>query len=38
MTHLQIYLGVSPIKSKEQNVIDLTRIETPLGTMFACAS
>jgi AraC family transcriptional regulator of adaptative response/methylated-DNA-[protein]-cysteine methyltransferase len=30
-------LGVSPIKSKKQNVIDLTRIETPLGTMFACA-
>ena len=29
--------GVSPIKSKQQNVIDLTRIETPLGTMFACA-
>ncbi|MCB9247431.1 MAG: bifunctional transcriptional activator/DNA repair protein Ada [Ignavibacteriales bacterium] len=30
-------LGVSPMKSKQQNVIDLTRIETPLGTMFACA-
>lgn len=29
--------GVSPIKSKKQNIIDLTRIETPLGTMFACA-
>ncbi len=29
--------GVSPIKSQKQNVIDLTRIETPLGTMFACA-
>jgi AraC family transcriptional regulator, regulatory protein of adaptative response / methylated-DNA-[protein]-cysteine methyltransferase len=29
--------GVSPVKSKEQNIIDLTRIETPLGTMFVCA-
>lgn len=29
--------GVSPKNSKSQNVIDLKRIETPLGTMFACA-
>jgi len=29
--------GVSPDHSRHQNVIDLTRIETPLGTMFACA-
>ncbi len=29
--------GLSPVKSKEQLVIDLTRIESPLGTMFACA-
>lgn len=30
--------GVSPKKGKEQNIIDLKRIETPLGTMIACAS
>ncbi|MCU7549641.1 methylated-DNA--[protein]-cysteine S-methyltransferase [Chitinophagaceae bacterium LB-8] len=29
--------GVSPKNSKEQNIIDLKRIETPLGTMYACA-
>lgn len=29
--------GVSPTNSKTQNVIDLKRIETPLGTMYACA-
>ncbi len=30
-------LGISPQKSKIQMVIDLKRIETPLGTMYACA-
>lgn len=30
--------GVSPIKGKLQNIIDLKRIETPLGTMIACAT
>jgi len=30
-------LGISPKNSKIQKIIDLTRIETPLGTMFACA-
>ncbi|WP_293156437.1 MULTISPECIES: bifunctional transcriptional activator/DNA repair enzyme AdaA [unclassified Microcoleus] len=30
-------LGVSPSNSKTKQVIDLTRLETPLGTMFACA-
>lgn len=30
--------GVSPKLSKEQTVIDLCRLETPLGTMFACAT
>ncbi|MGH1516402.1 bifunctional transcriptional activator/DNA repair enzyme AdaA [Chryseobacterium sp. JK1] len=30
-------LGVSPKKSKIQMIIDVKRIETPLGTMFACA-
>lgn len=30
--------GVSPAKSKNKNVIDITRIETPLGTMFAAAT
>lgn len=30
--------GVSPQNSKEKTVIDLTRIETPLGTMIACAT
>ena len=29
--------GVSPKNSKAQSVIDLKRIETPLGTMYACA-
>ncbi|MCF0072746.1 methylated-DNA--[protein]-cysteine S-methyltransferase [Dyadobacter sp. CY261] len=29
--------GFSPAKGKSQQVIDLKRIETPLGTMFACA-
>jgi AraC family transcriptional regulator of adaptative response/methylated-DNA-[protein]-cysteine methyltransferase len=29
--------GVSPRESKSQRVIDLKRIETPLGTMYACA-
>ena len=29
--------GVSPSKSKEEKIINITRIETPLGTMFACA-
>ena len=30
--------GVSPKLSKEQSIIDLCRIETPLGTMIACAT
>ncbi|HLP93689.1 MAG TPA: methylated-DNA--[protein]-cysteine S-methyltransferase [Saprospiraceae bacterium] len=29
--------GVSPKKGKQQGVIDLCRLETPLGTMFAAA-
>jgi AraC family transcriptional regulator of adaptative response/methylated-DNA-[protein]-cysteine methyltransferase len=29
--------GVSPKNSKTQRIIDLKRIETPLGTMYACA-
>ncbi|MFB6456748.1 bifunctional transcriptional activator/DNA repair enzyme AdaA [Chitinophaga sp. Hz27] len=29
--------GVSPKKSKAQRVVDLKRLETPLGTMYACA-
>lgn len=29
--------GVSPAKSKAQQIIDLTRIESPLGPMYACA-
>ena len=29
--------GVSPSDSRQQQVIDITRMETPLGTMFACA-
>ena len=29
--------GVSPSNSKNKKVIDMTRLETPLGTMFACA-
>lgn len=29
--------GVSPKNSKSQKIIDLKRIETPLGTMYACA-
>lgn len=30
--------GISPKKSKEQRVIHLKRLETPLGTMIACAT
>lgn len=30
--------GVSPKKGKDKTIIDLTRIETPLGTMIACAT
>lgn len=29
--------GVSPSKSKRQQVIDMTRLDTPLGPMLACA-
>jgi AraC family transcriptional regulator of adaptative response/methylated-DNA-[protein]-cysteine methyltransferase len=30
--------GISPNQSKGQQIIDLCRIETPLGTMIACAN
>jgi len=30
-------VGVSPSKSKENHLINISRIETPLGTMYACA-
>lgn len=30
--------GLAPSKSKHQTIIDLKRIETPLGTMYACAT
>lgn len=30
--------GVSPKKGKEQRIIHLKRLETPLGTMIACAT
>ena len=30
--------GVSPKNSKKQNIIDLKRIETPIGTMYAAAT
>ncbi len=30
--------GVSPKLSRQQSIIDLCRLETPLGTMFACAN
>ncbi|MES2701092.1 MAG: methylated-DNA--[protein]-cysteine S-methyltransferase [Bacteroidota bacterium] len=30
--------GMSPVNSRQQRVIDLTRIETPLGPMLACAA
>ena len=29
--------GVSPSRSKENTLINISRIETPLGTMYACA-
>ncbi len=29
--------GVSPKNSREKRIIDLTRLDTPIGTMFACA-
>ncbi len=28
--------GVSPTYSKNKNIINITRLETPIGTMFAC--
>ena len=31
-------IGKSPAKSKNQQVVDYTRLETPLGTMIACAN
>lgn len=30
--------GVSPKNGKQQNIIDLKRLETPLGTMLVCAT
>ena len=30
-------VGVSPSKSKENHLVNISRIETPLGTMYACA-
>jgi AraC family transcriptional regulator, regulatory protein of adaptative response / methylated-DNA-[protein]-cysteine methyltransferase len=30
--------GVSPRRSKQQGIIDLKRVETPIGTMYACAT
>lgn len=30
--------GVSPRNGKQKNIIDLKRMETPLGTMLACAT
>lgn len=30
--------GVSPVKSRDKMVITITRLETPLGTMFSCAT
>jgi AraC family transcriptional regulator of adaptative response/methylated-DNA-[protein]-cysteine methyltransferase len=30
--------GVSPQQSREQQIIQLTRLETPLGTMLACGT
>ena len=29
--------GVAPSNSKDRQIINITRLETPLGTMFACA-
>jgi len=30
--------GVSPSNSRDKHIINITRLETPLGTMFACAA
>jgi AraC family transcriptional regulator of adaptative response/methylated-DNA-[protein]-cysteine methyltransferase len=30
--------GVSPSGSRQKNLINITRLETPLGSMFACAT
>ncbi|MGO1786032.1 MAG: bifunctional transcriptional activator/DNA repair enzyme AdaA [Sphingobacterium sp.] len=30
--------GVSPVKGKQQTIIDLKRMESPIGTMLACAT
>jgi AraC family transcriptional regulator, regulatory protein of adaptative response / methylated-DNA-[protein]-cysteine methyltransferase len=34
----QAIIGVSPKNGEKKNIIDLKRIETPLGTMIACAT
>lgn len=34
----KVVFGVSPKNGKEKGIIDLKRIETPLGTMIACAT
>lgn len=31
-------VGTSPSNSRDKQIIDMTRVETPLGTMFACAT
>lgn len=33
----KLIFGVSPSNSKGKQIINITRLETPLGTMFACA-
>jgi AraC family transcriptional regulator of adaptative response/methylated-DNA-[protein]-cysteine methyltransferase len=30
-------LGIAPSKASDQGIMDLTRLQTPLGTMIACA-
>ncbi len=35
--HFKSIIGMSPKKSKLEKIIDLQRIETPLGTMISCA-
>jgi len=37
-TSFRSIVGNSPVKSKSKHIINITRIETPLGPMYACAS
>jgi len=37
MIHSSLCLVFQPSNSKDKQIVNITRLETPLGTMFACA-